>query len=95
MNNVDIEIYMKNFISFFEKNPEQLKVLIGESDEEKFYKKIREIVEKNQKEEKEIAPTRKQIIDVILEIKNKVSKNKLNGLVSNFMQHHMGKIFLN
>ena len=30
MGNVDIEIYMNNFVGFFKKNPDQLKILIGE-----------------------------------------------------------------
>ena len=95
MNNVEIEIYMTNFVSFFEKNPEQLKVLIGDYDGKKFFKKIRETVVKNIEEKKELAPTRKQIIDIILEIKNNVTKSKITKNVSNFMNHHMGKIFLN
>ena len=54
MNNVEIEIYMTNFVSFFEKNPEQLKVLIGDYDGKKFFKKIRETVVKNIEEKKTI-----------------------------------------
>ena len=33
-NNVDCEIYISGFITFFEKNPEDLKNLIGEMDKE-------------------------------------------------------------
>jgi hypothetical protein len=95
MNNVDIEIYMTTLVKFFTQNPDQLKLLIGDNDGSKFYQKIREIAEKNQKEEKEIAPTRNQMIQVILEIQNKVKKNTLNNVVSNFIDHHMGKISLN
>ena len=36
MKNLDIEIYMTNFKGFFDKNPDQLKQLIGNIDPEKF-----------------------------------------------------------
>ena len=93
MDNLEIEIYMSNFRAFFEKNPHQLKQLIGEIDPELFYGKIRDIVEQNSKsEEKQMEPTRKQMIDTIL---------GLNGIPANlekvmpFMTHHMGLICLN
>lgn len=93
MSDLDVEIYMSNFRAFFEKNPNQLVQLIGEIDQELFYKKIREIVEGNSKSETaQIEPTRKQMIDLILE---------LNGVPTNadevipFMSHHMGLICLN
>lgn len=41
MGNVEIEIYMTNFVGFFKKNPDQLKILIGDFDGEKFYEKVR------------------------------------------------------
>ena len=69
MSNVDIEIYMTNLVKFFDKNPEQLKILIGDNDSNIFFQKIRKIVETNEKDEKELAPTRKQMIEIILEIK--------------------------
>lgn len=93
MNDLEIEIYMSNFRTFFEKNPKQLVQLIGDVDPELFYEKIRKVVEENCKSEaKQIEPTRKQMIDLILE---------LNGIPSNvekvipFMTHHMGLICLN
>ncbi len=93
MENLEVEIYMSNFRVFFEKNPTQLHQLIGNIDPEIFYKKIREVVEENSKVEgKQIEPTKKQMIELILE---------LNGIPSNvekvipFMSHHMGLICLN
>ena len=35
--NIDIEIYMKNFITFFEKNPNDLMELIGVDFKDDFY----------------------------------------------------------
>jgi hypothetical protein len=93
MRNLEIEIYMTNFKGFFDKNPEQLKQLIGSIDSQKFFDGVRNIVEENSKdEEKELEPTRKQLIGLILD---------LNGVTTNiekvipFMEHHMGLICMN
>lgn len=80
---------MKNFEGFFEKNPSQLKKLIGNNDPKKFYDGIRSIVESNAVDEsKQIEPTKKQIIDLILEI-NRPKKTP------SFYSHHMGNICMN
>ena len=93
MKNLDIEIYMTNFKGFFDKNPEQLKQLIGNIDPEKFYNGIREIVEENSKEdEKPLEPTRKQIIGLLVDL-NINTKNVKKVLP--YMEHHMGLICLN
>jgi hypothetical protein len=93
MKNLDIEIYMTNFKGFFDKNPEQLKQLIGDIDPEKFYDGIREIVEENSKEdEKPLEPTRKQIIGLLVDL-NINTKNVKKVLP--YMEHHMGLICLN
>ena len=90
MKNLDIEIYMTNFKGFFDKNPEQLKQLIGNIDPEKFYDGIREIVEENSKEdEKPLEPTRKQIIGLLVDL-NINTKNVKKVLP--YMEHHMGLI---
>jgi len=89
MKNLDIEIYMKNFKGFFEKNPSQLKKLIGNTDPDKFYQGIRNILEINAIDEsKPIEPTRKQIIDLILGMS---SPKK----TPSFYSHHMGNICMN
>ena len=93
MNNLDIEIYMSNFVGFFDKNPAQLKQLIGEVDPQKFFTGVRNIVEENSKEEeKPIEPTRKQIIDLIVDLNGgkKVEKSAFP-----VMEHHMGNIIMN
>ena len=78
MSNVDIEIYMTNLVKFFDKNPEQLKILIGDNDSNIFFQKIRKIVETNEKDEKELAPTRKQMIEIILEVQKNATVKKLD-----------------
>lgn len=93
MKNIDIEIYMNNFKSFFEKNPNQLIQLIGNVNPEIFYQGVRDIVEKNStEEEKPIEPTRQQLIDLIVGLNVvKSSKKKVNY----FIEHYMGLICLN
>ena len=93
MKNLDIEIYMTNFKGFFDKNPDQLKQLIGEIDPEKLYNGIREIIEENSKEdEKPLEPTRKQIIGLLVDL-NINTKNVKKVLP--YMEHHMGLICMN
>jgi hypothetical protein len=95
MMHVDIEIYMTNFKGFFEKNPEQLKQLIGNLDSDKFFSEIRKQVEKNVSNEKPLEPTRKQIIEILVLLNGgkPVDKKKLSKLP--VMSHHMGSICLN
>jgi len=90
---VDVEIYMSNFKGFFDKNPEQLKQLIGKIDSEKFFNGVRNIVEENSKEDgKPLEPTRNQLIKLILDL-NGETKNVEKVLP--YMEHHMGLICLN
>jgi hypothetical protein len=93
MKNLDIDIYMTNFKGFFSKNPDQLNQLIGSIDSDKFFDGVRHIVEENSKEEdKPLEPTKKQLIELIL---------NLNGVGTNvekvlpYINHHMGLICMN
>lgn len=92
---LDVEIYMNQFKGFFEKNPEQLKILIGNINPEMFYNKIRETAEKNIAEERPVEPTRNQVLDILVEMNGgkPVSEKKLKKLP--FMEHSMGLICLN
>lgn len=95
MGNVEIEIYMTNFVGFFKKNPDQLKMLIGDFDGETFYEKVRGLAIKNQEEEKEVAPTRQQMIDLLISLNSERKTEEIKKVVTPFMDHHMGKIPLN
>jgi hypothetical protein len=63
--NVDIEIYFRNILNFFETHPDQLKTLIGSINKEKFYNAVRDLAEKNYEEIKEPELTRKQMVDLV------------------------------
>jgi hypothetical protein len=92
---VDIDIYMTQFKGFFNKNPEQLTILIGNIDPETFFYGIRSIVEENsQKEDSPIEPTRQQILTLIVDL-NGGPKEKVEKRLIPFMKHHMGTICLN
>jgi DNA replication initiation complex subunit (GINS family) len=95
MGNVEIEIYMTNFVGFFKKNPDQLKMLIGDFDGETFYEKVRSLAIKNQEEEKEVAPTRQQMIELLVSMNKERELSDIKKVVKPFMEHHMGKINLN
>ena len=67
--NVVIDIFMNNFMNFFDNNPNDLMSLIGDSNKEKFYNKVREQCYKNYQNGEEIAVTRQQMIDIIIDMK--------------------------
>ena len=92
---VDIDIYMAQFKGFFDKNPKQLKMLVGDINPEKFFDGIRSIVEENsQKEDAPLEPTRKQILTLIVDL-NGGTKETVEKRLIPFMKHHMGSIYLN
>ena len=93
--NVDIEIYMKNFQGFFDKNSDQLKQLIGNLNSETFFLEIRKVIEKNISDEKQLEPTRKQIIDIIVSMNGGKPVDEKKVKTIPFMNHHMGFICLN
>ena len=92
---LEIEIYMSQFKGFFSKNPDQLKILIGDVEPESFYVKIRETVEKNVTEEKSVEPTRKQILEILVEINSGVPVDEKKLMKLPFMEHRRGLICLN
>lgn len=69
MKNVDVEIYINQFVSFFENNPNDLMSLIGEIDKNIFYEKVKNQCYKNLDAGDDISVTRQQLIDIIVEIK--------------------------
>lgn len=96
MKNVDIEIYISNLISFFENNPNDLMDLIGQSQKDEFFQKLRERSELNHKEGNDFVLTKAQIMDIVLELKmpDMVSDKKID--ITNIIQKtKFGDIILN
>ena len=86
--NIDVEIYLKNFLSFFDSNPEELIKLIGGSSKEIFYEKIKEVSYKNFESIGDMVLTKSQIIDIAINIFNQT-------IPKHSQETKVGKIFLN
>jgi hypothetical protein len=78
MSNIDIEIYISNLISFFEKNPNDLMALVGELQKEEFFRKLREVSEDNYRNNQDFVLTRQQMVDIIIDLKVPELKNMEN-----------------
>jgi len=96
MKNVDVEIYISNLITFFDKNPNDLMELIGKSQKEEFFVKLREKCELNFKEGKDIVLTKDQIIETVLELKiPNTLENKILEIKAVIQKTKFGDIILN
>jgi hypothetical protein len=93
--NIDVEIYIKNFVNFFESNPNELMDLIGDTLKEVFYDKVKEQCYKNLDNGEEITLTQKQLIEIVVDIKR--VKPDINILLTNgvFQKTKYGLISLN
>jgi hypothetical protein len=96
MKNVDIEIYLNQVITFFEKNPNDLMDLIGELQKDEFYLKLRQQCEKNVEDGKDITLTKEQMINIVVDLKIPDIVDKQEVVVNNIVQKtKFGEIFLN
>lgn len=98
MKNIDCEIYVKQMITFFNNNPNDLMDLIGEVQKLEFYDKLRERCEKNVDEGLDHVLTRQQMIEIVLELKvpELVKTTKPQSVVEGFIQKtKWGEIILN
>jgi hypothetical protein len=96
MKNLDIEIYISNLITFFDKNPNDLMELIGKLQKEEFFVKLREKCELNFKEGKDIVLTKDQIIETVLELKiPNTLENKILEIKAVIQKTKFGDIILN
>lgn len=69
MGNVDCEVYLRQLITFFENNPNDLMELIGSLQKEEFFDKLREQCEKNSQESDDHIITRQQMVDIVIQLK--------------------------
>ena len=81
MGDVDVDIYINQLISFFNKNPNDLIDLIGDLLKESFYKKVREQCIKNSEVGDEVSLTQKQIIDIVVELKKVISEHNFERAI--------------
>jgi hypothetical protein len=87
--NVDVDIYVSQVIRFFETNPDELKLLIGDLNKDDFFIRIKEYALKNHQNGQDVTLTRNQLIDIVVEM------NKKFEIKDGFMITHFGEICLN
>jgi hypothetical protein len=75
MSNIDVEIYMSQFINFFETNPNDLIDLIGDLNKQEFYDLVKSQCEKNKSQGDDVTLTQDQIIDIVIKLKKVDVKN--------------------
>jgi hypothetical protein len=96
MKNIDVEIYLNQLITFFEKNPNDLTELIGTSMKDDFFDKVREACTENLENGDEVTLTNQQLIDIVLDIKGvKGSKEELEVINKIFVKNKFGTFCLN
>jgi hypothetical protein len=96
MKNVDIEVYISNLINFFENNPNDLMVLIGNLQKEDFYKKLKERSIKNFENGDDYILTKNQIVEVVLELKLPILEEEKKIQINKIIQRtKFGDIILN
>jgi hypothetical protein len=93
--NVDAEIYIKQIFHFFNSNPDQLKILIGEMSKDKFFDKIKVKVYEHAEKGDELELTRKEMVDLIFELFNETHKKGVKVKKSPFMETQFGLVGLN
>jgi hypothetical protein len=90
--NVDVQIYLSNFKSFFNNNPNDLINLIGDCDKDKFFELVEGAVIENYNKGEDLELTKKQLIDIMLIL----TKDRVEEKVENFiLKGPYGDIFLN
>ena len=90
--NVDVQIYLSNFKSFFNNNPNDLINLIGDGDKDKFFKLVEGAVIENYDKGEDLELTKKQLIDIMLIL----TKDRVEEKVENFiLKGPYGDIILN
>jgi hypothetical protein len=96
MSKIDIDIYVSQIIKFFESNPNELMLLIGDIDKELFYEHLKVDILKNDDEKGDPTLTRQQMIDIVVKLhggtKKDVEITKIDNL---FMFTNYGEICLN
>jgi len=95
MKNVDVEIYLSQLISFFDKNPNDFIDLIGSENKELFYEKVKEQCYKNVKNGEDATLTRNQLLEIAFSIKNKDKDKTVKVIDGVYQNTKFGKICLN
>ena len=96
MKNIEVDIYLNQLVNFFDKNPNDLIDLIGESHKDKFFDKVREVCLQNVEKGDDVTLTNQQLIDIVLEVKgNGMTKEEFEVINKVFEKNKFGTFCLN
>ncbi len=96
MKNLEVELYLNQFKSFFEKNPNELTQLIGGDYYDLFYERVEEQCYKNVESGDEVSLTQQQLIDIIVKLKDSDSPHiETSRLQELFQKTKFGYFCLN
>ena len=96
MKNIEVDIYLNQLVSFFDKNPNDLIDLIGDSHKEKFFDKVREVCLQNVENGEDVTLTNQQLIDIVLEVKGVgMTKEEFEVINKVFEKNKFGTFCLN
>ena len=68
--NVDVEVYISGIVKFFKDNPKDLLNLVPKDKEKDFYRMLKKSSFENYEKGDDYVLTRKQIIDICVELNN-------------------------
>jgi len=85
MKNVDVEIYINQFTTFFDKNPNDLIDLIGDLLKDDFYDRVKQQSLDNIENGEDVSLTHKQLISIVVKLKEskneEVDMDKIKSLI--------------
>lgn len=93
MDKIDVEIYVKKLIDFFENNPNDLINLIGDNNKKIFYEQIKRVAFENFDNKEPYELTQNQLIDIVKEISGR--KIIEADSIGSFMLTKFGLISMN
>jgi len=96
MKNVDVEIYINQFITFFNNNPNDLLQLIGDVLKDDFYDRVKQQSLENYNNGEDVSLTQKQIIAIVVALKQSQNQEiDIDKIKSVFIQTPFGQFYLN
>ena len=87
MKNVDVEIYINQFITFFNNNPNDLIELIGDVLKDDFYDRVKQQSLDNIENGEDVSLTQKQIISIVVELKKSQNDEVDMDMIKSIIYH--------
>lgn len=96
MKNVEVELYLNQFIKFFDNNPNDLMNLIGDLAKQDFYDKVKEQSYLNVENGDEASLTQKQLIEIVVKLKKRdINEDEVRLFEKIFKDTKFGPLCLN